>query len=200
MGFHASYTRLRRVAEEFWGASVKRIGKDKHGETSRRMTDAQLLAQVISDAYAGNANHRGYSRHGDPLTQILKGVTATQAAAKPKGATHSIWELVLHIANWEEIALRRLHGERVEWVQDSQLDWPRVNGTTSSDWKKALDRLARANRALSTAVARSTRAQLNKKVPNRPYNNEVMLHGTIHHSVYHAGQIALLKKLEANPC
>ena len=169
--------------------------KGKHREITRRTTDAQLLAKVIADVYAGNANHRGYSRHGDPLSQILKGVTAAKAAAKPKGATHSIWELVLHIANWEEIALRRLRGETVEWDRDSQLDWPRVNGTTSSDWKKALGRLSRANRALSVAVAKSTRAQLNKKVVNRPYNKEVMLQGTIHHSIYHAGQISLLKKL-----
>ena len=174
--------------------------KGKHREVTRRMTDAQLLAQVITDVYASNSNHRDYSRHGDPLSRILKGVTAAKAAAKPKGATHSIWELVLHIANWEEIALRRLRGETVEWVQDSQLDWPRVNETTSSDWTKALRRLSRANRALSLAVANSTPAQLNKKVANRPYNNKVMLQGTIHHSLYHAGQIALLKKLEANPC
>ena len=159
------------------------------------MTEAKFLAQLIKDVYAGNRDHGGYAWHGDPLNRILKGVTAKQAAAKPKGAKHSIWELTLHIANWEEITLRRVCGERVEWIQDSPVDWPRVSDTSDAAWKKTLRRLAKANRALSNAVTKAPRRQLNKKVVNRPYNNEVMLHGIIHHSVYHAGQIAVLKRL-----
>src|SRR5262249_44475572 len=128
-------------------------------------------------------------------TRILKGVTAAQATKKPPGASHSIWELVLHIANWEEITVRRLRGEKVEWVQDSPIDWPGVDGTSEAEWQKTLQRLEKANRSLRNAVAKATRAQLNKTVPNRPYSNELMVHGIIHHDVYHSGQIAVLKRL-----
>src|SRR2546423_1895813 len=102
------------------------------------MTDPKLLAQLLHDTYSGSSDHKGYAWHGDPLLAILKGVSAKQAATKPKGASHSIWELVLHIANWEEITLRRLKGEKVEWLQDSPVDWPRVTATSEVEWKQTL--------------------------------------------------------------
>ncbi len=35
---------------------------------------------------------------------------------------------------------------------------------------------------------------LGEIVPNKPYSVYVMLHGAVQHELYHAGQIALLKK------
>lgn len=159
------------------------------------MIDTAFLAKLLHDAYAGAPDHGGYAWHGAPLLTTLAGVTAAQAAAKPAGVTHSIWELVLHIANWDEITIRRLGGEPVEWEQDSPVDWPRVTSAAEAEWKLALDRLAKANRALCDAIRRTTPEQLQKIVPLRPYPNEVMLLGILQHDVYHAGQIAVVKKL-----
>jgi hypothetical protein len=46
------------------------------------------------------------------LFEILEGVTAARAAARPIGSAHTIWELVLHIAAWDGAVLRRMGGRR----------------------------------------------------------------------------------------
>jgi hypothetical protein len=37
-------------------------------------------------------------------------------------------------------------------------------------------------------------ARLEEKAPGWPWTNHLMIHGTLHHDLYHAGQIALLKR------
>ena len=36
--------------------------------------------------------------------------------------------------------------------------------------------------------------ELDQKVPGREFTFYVLLHGVVHHNLYHAGQIAILKK------
>ena len=52
--------------------------------------------------------------HGPALMDILTGIDASKAAAYPIKTAHSIWELVLHIAAWENVMIRRLHGEALQ--------------------------------------------------------------------------------------
>ena len=49
--------------------------------------------------------------HGPALAQVLETATAERAAAKPIAGAHSIWEIVLHVAAWAEIARARLKGQ-----------------------------------------------------------------------------------------
>jgi hypothetical protein len=55
--------------------------------------------------------HDGDPWHGAPIMQILKGVTAEQAAMRPPNGAHSIWELVLHATGWRNEVVRRATGE-----------------------------------------------------------------------------------------
>ena len=48
--------------------------------------------------------HDGEPWHGPSLKEILSGVTAEQAAAKPLANAHSIWEITLHVAAWEGVS------------------------------------------------------------------------------------------------
>ncbi len=72
------------------------------------MSEATRVTDQLSRAFDGEA------WHGESLFQILNGVTAAQAAARPITSAHTIWELVLHIAAWDNAALRRLGGATVE--------------------------------------------------------------------------------------
>ena len=50
-----------------------------------------------------NQLHRafvGEAWHGPAVLEILKGVSAEQALARPLDGGHSIWELALHIEAW----------------------------------------------------------------------------------------------------
>ena len=141
--------------------------------------------------------HRAYEAdcwHGPPLVQVLDGVTAEVAARKHLGLAHSIWELVLHLTVWTEVVRLRL----TEWrpiPEPARGDFPPVTDTNTAAWAAALADLATEVRLLRSAVAGVDPARLDEIVPGKDYPAAVMLHGTAQHFAYHAGQIALLKKL-----
>jgi len=150
------------------------------------MTEIQRIADQLRRAYEGEA------WHGPSLRELLSSVTAEQAARRPLPQAHTIWELVLHIAAWESIVRRRLGGEAVEATPEQ--DWPPVRDTSDAAWKKTLEELARSHLALRESVAALSDDQLRQKVAGQNYSIYGMLHGLIQHDLYHAGQIALLKK------
>ena len=61
-------------------------------------------------------------------------------------------------------------------------------------WQQAIKALEQSHQALQEAIAKLSAAQLSTKVANRDHDSRFMLNGAITHSVYHAGQIALLRK------
>ncbi|MGH9779849.1 MAG: DinB family protein [Candidatus Acidiferrales bacterium] len=150
------------------------------------MTEVERIADQLRRAYEGEA------WHGPSLKQVLDGITAEQAARRPIANGHTIWELVLHIAVWESVVLRRLAGEALE--PTGERDWPPVRDSCHAAWKKTLDDLDRGHHQLRRAIAGLTDARLNDPVPGKGYSVYFMLHGLVQHDLYHAGQIALLKK------
>lgn len=143
--------------------------------------------------------HSGDPWHGSPLRHILEGVTAEQAAARPVPHGHSIWELVLHIAAWKGEVRRRVSGAPAGDPEEG--DWPAVGAPTSERWDEARRRLQQAHDALVEAVRQVPEARL-FEATNDPRNPPlgtgvsyyVLLHGIVQHDVYHAGQIAILRK------
>jgi uncharacterized damage-inducible protein DinB len=137
--------------------------------------------------------------HGPPLMQILEGIDAARASARPLRAAHSIWELVLHATAWKHEVRRRLSGAPAGMPREG--DWPDVGEPSPERWKDACDRLHAAHGELLAAVERLPEARLLAPT-NDPRDPEsgagvsyyVLLHGAVQHDVYHSGQIALLKK------
>ena len=134
--------------------------------------------------------------HGPPLREVLKGVTAARAAAKHPRLAHSIWALVNHLSAWVEVVALRAAGWRAVPEPDAG-DFPPVTDTSEEAWSAALDGLDRQHRKLREVVARLDARRLDETVPGKDYPAAVMFHGTAQHYAYHAGQIALLKKLLA---
>jgi uncharacterized damage-inducible protein DinB len=149
-------------------------------------------------AAARLANHikrtvTGPMWHGGALTQVLEGVTPDQAAARPVANAHTIWEIVLHIIAWAEIAQARLHGDRLGDPQPHE-DWPPVTSTTGADWALVLSRLNESHRALAQDARHVEETALDAPITGLEYTVSNLLHGIIEHGTYHGGQIALLKK------
>src|SRR3954451_4223985 len=78
--------------------------------------------------------------HGPALTELLRDVTHQHASARPIAGAHTIWEIVLHITAWSDIARARLGGERTG-DPTPQEDWPPVGGRSAADWAAAVSRL-----------------------------------------------------------
>jgi uncharacterized damage-inducible protein DinB len=143
--------------------------------------------------------HEGDPWHGSPLRAILDGVDAAQASRKPIPDAHSIWELVLHMTGWKREVARRLTGAPAGEPPDG--DWPEPGQPTAERWQSALAALEAAHRDLIARIETVTEDQLVEPTNdprNRPLGTGVsyyvLLHGIVQHDVYHAGQIALLKK------
>lgn len=137
--------------------------------------------------------HQGDSWHGPSLRELLAGIPPRQAASRPLASAHSIWEIVLHIGVWESVVRRRLSGEFILELPPDE-DWPAVGDASDAAWNKALEELERGHEHLQQAMARLTDRQLAEPVPGKNYSVYIMLHGVVQHTLYHAGQIAILKK------
>ena len=132
--------------------------------------------------------------HGPALDELLASVSSDQAAARPIAGAHSIWEIVLHVTAWAEIALARLHGQRTGDPAPDE-DWPPVRGSdAAANWQAALERLRESYRALATDTRRLEPSAFDEKVAGADYSVSNLLHGVIEHGTYHGGQIALLKR------
>jgi uncharacterized damage-inducible protein DinB len=151
------------------------------------MSETQRIADQLKRAYEGKA------WHGPAVREVLAGVTASQAAARPLPRAHSIWEIALHIAVWEDLARRRLAGERLVEIPDAE-DWPAVRDPSESAWQQTLETLARGNRALRDAILAFPESRLGENPAGKQHSYYIELHGAVQHDLYHAGQIALLKK------
>jgi heme-degrading monooxygenase HmoA/uncharacterized damage-inducible protein DinB len=135
---------------------------------------------------------RGDAWHGPALTELLDGISPAQAAARPIPGGHSIWELVLHDTAWTDVFRRRLEGEAVEEPGDG--DFPVPPEPTAKGWTEAQARMRTAHERIAETVARLRPEGLEAKVPGRDFSVRFQVHSAIRHTVYHSGQIGLLKK------
>jgi uncharacterized damage-inducible protein DinB len=151
------------------------------------MTRLDQLAKHIERTVAGPL------WHGPVLDDVLAGVSAEQAAAHPIGGAHSMWEIVLHVAAWAEIARARLDG-RATADPPPEVDWPPVRDTDAQEWDAALHRMRESHRDLAMRVRQLDDAALDDRVPGLEYTLWVLLHGIVEHGTYHGGQIMMLKR------
>jgi uncharacterized damage-inducible protein DinB len=151
-------------------------------------SQATLIADQLRRAFYGEA------WHGPAVIELLADVDASIAAVKPLGNAHSIWELVLHIAAWDNAGRVRLAGEK---CQLSGLDnFPPVSKATEAAWRKTVAATKRTHDRLVKTVAGLSDSRLRDRVPGKRYDFYHMLHGIAQHELYHAGQIAILKKAQ----
>jgi len=121
------------------------------------------------------------------------------AAARPIAGAHTIWELVLHVTAWTDVFRRRLEGTAVEEPESG--DFPAPPVPTPAAWDEARRALFEAHRRLVACVAGLSEAGLDAAVPGRPFDARFQVRAAIRHTVYHSGQIGLLRKaaLHAEP-
>ena len=73
-------------------------------------------------------------------------------------------------------------------------DWASVTTANAQEWAAATKRLFATSERLAGAIEKFGDARLSEIVPGRQYDFYYLFHGIVQHSLYHAGQIGLLKK------
>ena len=152
-------------------------------ETELRRLEEQLERTLEGEAW-----------HGPSVLEILEGVTAAQAAAHPIAGAHSIWELVLHLCSDYSLVLRRLGGDGRQLTQSE--GWPPPPEPSAENWSDSIRVLKQLNEDLRQAVRNFPRERLDEPlVAEPPFTAYTQFIGVTQHHLYHAGQMALLKKV-----
>lgn len=151
------------------------------------MREVERIADQLKRA------HECGAWHGPAVDELLKGVTAAQAAARHVEGAHTIWELVLHVEAWERAILRRLGGDAAQIYQTEE-DWSSLAEASAEAWASARRQMTETYVALREAVLQVDDADLDEPILPNMSTRYVSLHGTIQHTLYHAGQIAVVRK------
>lgn len=155
-------------------------------ESSAARVEVERIRDQLRRAVSGDA------WHGPSVAESIADLDAAGAWSRLSATTHSPVELVLHIAAWLEIVARRFAGETVSPTATEDWPTPPVQGDVA--WNDCVQRLHRAHAALDRLLAAATDDRLGAIVPGQDITLYVMLHGMVQHSVYHAGQIILIRR------
>lgn len=157
------------------------------------------LTQFLTDQL--EREHAGDAWHGSSRASLLADVSADEARRRPSPGVHSIWELVLHMTAWTREVARRLKGHVAS--EPEMGDWPPLPAAPDErSWRAALTALEEAHGTLRDAVGALDPSRLTMPVSD-PRNRELgsgvtfaqTINGLVQHDVYHAGQIAIVKKM-----
>lgn len=143
--------------------------------------ERSLLLALLDEAFDKK------SWHGPNLRGAIRAVSAEQAAWRPEGDRHNIWELTLHAAYWKYIVRRRLLREkRGSFVLTGSNFFERP--ADSGEWKNDIAILEEEHRKLREAIA---------ELPAKSFTPAAchLIRGAAAHDLYHAGQIRLLRRL-----
>ncbi|HEV3039931.1 MAG TPA: DinB family protein [Candidatus Angelobacter sp.] len=132
--------------------------------------------------------------HGSPVREILSGLSEGQASKHVLASGHSIWELVNHVNRWERAALGAINGVPMPQSPPPEVDWPAPSPGNETAWKSSVDQLFTTNKQLVEAIKGLQDSRLQETVPGRSYDFYYLLLGIIQHGLYHAGQMAILRK------
>jgi uncharacterized damage-inducible protein DinB len=149
-------------------------------------SEAVRIADQLRRAFYGNA------WHGPAVLELVKDVNAKAASARPLADVHSIWELLLHVEAWDRAGLIRLSGKKCQ--MKGAKNFPPVTTPTDAAWGDAVAQVKATHDELVKTVASLAESRLRDQVPGKRYDFYHMLHGIAQHELYHAGQIAILKK------
>jgi len=148
-------------------------------------SEIQKIINTLKHTYEKDAWHGPSVK--EALADIPSDVVHTRV-----GDSHSIIELVTHMTAWRNYVTEKLKGNETFELSDEQ------NFPAEKDWKRALVNLEKSQQELIKALEATSDERLLQIVPNRKFNFYTMLHGIIHHDLYHTGQIVLMKKAQTN--
>lgn len=161
-------------------------------ERPRRPTaiDPSQAVRLVNEAFHGPA------WHGPALKVTLQRCTPSEAEHRLAPGRNTVWELVLHAAYGKHVVRSRLTNDRRRFARPMvRAWWPRIVDPSPEGWQRDLELLDASHDALVSALANATTAHLARRRPGKPHTFADEAIGIALHDIYHAGQIALIRKL-----
>lgn len=147
--------------------------------------DDKAAERLARRALSGKASHA-------QTKEVFSGLALKAAGSKPRGASHSVYELLWHMSYWQDWAIAWLDGEKPAVPRHASGSWPAEAGPAGkTEWEEAVKQfrggLAKLEQACRGAGSSTGRGGGPKRLE--------MLHTIAAHNSYHAGQVALLRQL-----
>jgi len=97
---------------------------------------------------------------------------------------------------WQDAVRARLAGRFPDIPIGGPLDWPPPPRPSPAAWRATLAKLRRSSRALERAARQMPAAKLDRPLRKGASSAYFQLHGAVQHNLWHAGQIAALKRAQ----
>jgi hypothetical protein len=148
-----------------------------------------LSTRIINEGYGTGA------WHGPDLKAALADVTSEVAFWRPGQGRHNIAEIAIHHAYCVRNVRAKLSGVEPEPFVLEGDDWFALPNPSLLSWSAVLEVVEREQQRLARAAAEADAGRL----PGVPESDRLdLVIGITCHAVYHAGQVQLIKKLEAD--
>jgi uncharacterized damage-inducible protein DinB len=122
-------------------------------------------------------------------------VDPSKAFKKITKSAHSLAELLYHRLTWGDFTLNRIEGIKEMNVSFfEKTDWREIDPSVHT-WEHGLSGYKKVHEKIIELLEQKDDEFLDQQVGHRNYNFRFLLNGLIQHNIYHAGQIAYLKKL-----
>ena len=158
------------------------------------MTELQFIIDQLHRMFEGGA------WHGPSLREALDGVSFELANKRLGHSSHSILDLVHHMAAWTGEVHARVKGRAPQLPDEG--DFPaRTWVPTEANWEEVRRRLEAQHATLIADLEFLDPARLQESIgkSDSASNDSVrsivaVLHGLVQHNAYHIGQIVLIRR------
>ncbi len=147
-----------------------------------------VLLPLIDEAYDLAA------WHGPNLRGSLRGLSAGDAAWRPRPGRHNIRELVAHAAYWKYAVRRRLTGGKGGGFPLEGSNWIE-RPVDEASWRADRALLHEEHRLLRLVIAALSESRFHGIPSAGRQSAPRLIRGIAAHDVYHAGQVRLLRAL-----
>jgi uncharacterized damage-inducible protein DinB len=141
--------------------------------------------QRIADSYRA-ATIKG-AWYGPSLTEMLAEISPELATTPPVPGAHSVAALLQHLLLWNERTRNTSDSHPLpRWEPEKEWAEPPI------PWNELVTRWNQSRDLLEEKIRNFTIEDLARQVPGRNYPYETLFHGTVQHTIYHSGQIAMV--------
>jgi len=141
--------------------------------------------QQIADSYRAVTVKGAW--YGPTLAELIEKTPPELAVTPPTPEAHSISALLQHLLLWNERIRNTSESSPLpRWEPEKEWAQPLI------PWRELVFRWQRSRDLLEERIRNFPEADLQKPVPGRTYPFETMLRGVVQHTIWHAGQIAMV--------
>ncbi|UCE13649.1 MAG: DinB family protein [Candidatus Heimdallarchaeota archaeon] len=147
-----------------------------------------LLINAISSGFQGEWTHI------DPM-KALAGLSASTAKKKSNSIPHSCWELLHHIVIWQDIIIRQIKGEKLNWNEiEQENNWPtREVMDDDSNWWNLVTKFKQGKEEAATLLMDGDFAKISSGFPELTTIKLYLV--LLQHTSYHIGQLITIRQI-----